>query len=70
MPKRAAGLLVGSMLCCVLGPVFVLDGLATGHFDVVLASLGMTIVGAAAFVVGPAVVLEMIITRGKPGWRD
>jgi len=66
----AAGLLVGAVVGCVLGPMLVLYGLVSGHLDVAWASLGMTLLGVVAFIAGPAVVLELILTRGKPGWRE
>lgn len=62
--------LVGSVISCVLGPALVVYGLASGNPDVALASLAMTFLGAAYFIAGPAVMLELILSRGKPAWRE
>lgn len=69
MQNITAGLMVGVVICCVVGPVFVAYGLVSGHLDVALSALGMTAAGAALFILGPAVLIELIATRGKPGWR-
>jgi hypothetical protein len=68
--NMAAGLLLGSVVCVVLGPALVVYGLLSGHPDVVLPSLGLTLMGAAAFIAGPAVLDQLIFSRRKPGWRE
>jgi hypothetical protein len=68
--NMAAGLLLGSVVCLVLGPGLVLYGLLSGNLDVVLPSLGITLMGAVAFMAGPAVLDELIFSRGKQAWRE
>jgi hypothetical protein len=41
-------------------------GLESGH----MASLAMTVAGVMSFLLGPAVLIELIAGRGKVGWRD